>query len=105
MGADRRMGWALGVALLTAAPFLVTLGNGFVNFDDRPGLVDNPMFRGLDATRLAWMATTFHMGHWQPLSWLSLALDHAVWGLRPAGYHLTNLVLHAGNAGPLPVST
>jgi protein O-mannosyl-transferase len=93
--------WPVGVALLTGAAFLVTLRNGFVNFDDRASVVENPMFRGLDRVHLVWMATTFHMGHWQPLSWLSLAVDHAVWGLRPVGYHLTNVLLHAGSAAIL----
>jgi hypothetical protein len=43
------------------------------------------------------MFTTFHMGYYQPLSWLSLGLDYAVWGMAPFGYHLTNLLLHAAN--------
>ena len=92
---------ALGVAAVTAAAFAVTLANGFVNFDDRAMVVENPMFRGFDRERLAWMATTFHMGHWQPLSWVSLAVDDALWGLRPVGYHLTNVLLHAGSAAIL----
>ena len=34
----------------------------------------------------------------QPARDFSLALDHAVWGENPFGYHLTNLLLHATNA-------
>lgn len=41
------------------------------------------------------MFSTFHLGHYQPLSWLTLALDYLIWGMNPFGYHLTNLVLHA----------
>lgn len=44
------------------------------------------------------MFTVLHGGHYQPLSWISYALDYQVWGLQPLGYHLTNLVLHAANA-------
>lgn len=33
-----------------------------------------------------------------PLTWLTLAADHALWGLNPFGYHLTNVLLHAANA-------
>lgn len=44
------------------------------------------------------MWTTFHMGHYVPLSWMTLGVDYRLWGMNPAGYHLTNLLLHAGSA-------
>jgi tetratricopeptide (TPR) repeat protein len=44
------------------------------------------------------MFTTIQAGHYQPLSWLTFALDHALWGMNPHGYHLTSLLLHAGCA-------
>src|SRR5918994_1202927 len=44
------------------------------------------------------MLTTFHMGHYQPLSWLTLAFDHSIWGMNPVGYHITNVLLHSANA-------
>jgi len=34
----------------------------------------------------------FHF--YRPLTILTLALDYAIWGLRPFGFHLTNLFLH-----------
>jgi len=37
------------------------------------------------------------MGHWIPVTWLSFGLDHALWGMDPFGYHLTNILLHAAN--------
>jgi tetratricopeptide (TPR) repeat protein len=84
--------------LATWATFLPTLSNDFVAWDDEETLLANPYFRGLSWSHLAWMLTTFHMGHYQPLSWLTFALDYAVWGMNPFGYHLTNLLLHSGNA-------
>ena len=44
------------------------------------------------------MFTAFHLGHYVPLTWITLGLDYVVWGMDPVGYHLTNLVLHAANA-------
>ena len=35
--------------------------------------------------------------YWHPLTYLSHALDFAVWGLNPMGHHLTNNILHAVN--------
>lgn len=36
---------------------------------------------------------------WRPMAHLAFALDHALWGLEPFGYHLTDLVLVALTAG------
>ena len=73
------------------------LQNGFVEWDDGANLVQNPKFRGLGWEQLKWMFTTFHMGHYQPLSWITLACDYLVWGLEPFGYHLTNLLIHSAS--------
>ncbi|MCH8148127.1 MAG: tetratricopeptide repeat protein [Planctomycetes bacterium] len=86
------------VALLVAATFLAfapALNNGFVNWDDDYTLVNNDAFRGLSGEHLRWMFTTAYTGHFQPLSWVSFAIDWYVWELTPFGYHLTNLLLHA----------
>ncbi|HEV2764267.1 MAG TPA: hypothetical protein VGV38_14895, partial [Pyrinomonadaceae bacterium] len=39
-----------------------------------------------------------HGGFFRPLFILSYALDAALWGRRPSGYHLTNVLLHSLNA-------
>ena len=60
--------------------------------------MNNPQYRGLSLAHLRWMFTTFHGGHYQPLSWLTFAIDYTLWGMQPRGYHLTNVILHAANA-------
>ena len=94
---DRAAG--LAIAGVTTLVFSRSLGHRFVAWDDEVLLVTNPAFRGLGLSHLRWMAENTLLGHWVPITWLSFALDHAVWGLRPAGYHLTNVLLHAVNAG------
>jgi len=79
---------------LTLVCFHRAIAAEFVNWDDPLNVTANPAFRGFTSEHLTWMLTTFHAGHWMPLTWLSLAVDHALWGLDPAGYHLTNVVLH-----------
>jgi protein O-mannosyl-transferase len=86
------------VALISVVPFLPALEAGFVNWDDDTNFLNNPNYRGLDITQLQWMFTTFLMGHYIPLSWMTLGLDYVVWGMNPFGYHLTNILLHAANA-------
>lgn len=85
-------------ALVALAVFAPALGNGFVEWDDHVNFVDNPHFRGLGPSQLRWMLGAFLMGQWIPVTWLTLGLDHVLWGMRPLGYHLTSVVLHGLNA-------
>src|SRR5215813_2391864 len=86
------------VALITFVVFSPALRNGFVNWDDFETIVENQNFRGFTWTHLRWMFTTFHMGHYQPLSWVTFSLDYLLWGTDAFGYHLTNILLHSANA-------
>ncbi|HYB42587.1 MAG TPA: tetratricopeptide repeat protein [Candidatus Methylomirabilis sp.] len=93
--------WAppLVVALTTLVSFAPALDNQFVvEWDDGATLVSNPAFRGLDGSHLAWMFTATHMGHWMPLTWISLGSDYLVWGMNPHGYHLTSVLLHVASS-------
>lgn len=79
------------------AVFLPALRYPFLTWDDGVNIAGNELLR-FDAPGLAFMLTGTRLGHWQPLSWLSLALDRAVWDADPFGYHLTAVLLHATSA-------
>src|SRR5438128_7927218 len=85
------------IALVTFAAFLPVLQNQFVDWDDQRNFLDNHHYRGLGWTHLHWMWTT-HLGHYIPLTWVTLGLDYLLWGMNPVGYHLTSLLLHVTNA-------
>jgi tetratricopeptide (TPR) repeat protein len=86
------------VAFVAFAAFTPALGGEFTNWDDDLNFLNNPHYRGLGAAQLRWMWTSFFSGHYHPLTWMTLGLDYAIWGMNPLGYHLTNLLLHAANA-------
>jgi tetratricopeptide (TPR) repeat protein len=86
------------IAIVVLAVFATTLRADFVGWDDWPVLVENPHFRGLGPSQLRWMFTSYHAGHYQPLTWLTYAVDYTVWGMDPMGFHLTNNLWHALNA-------
>jgi tetratricopeptide (TPR) repeat protein len=88
----------LAIAAITVVVFLPVLRAGFVAYDDPENFLQNPHYRGLGWSQLRWMWTTTHLGHYVPLSWMTLGLDYVLWGMNPAGYHAVNLLLHAGNA-------
>ncbi len=92
---------SVSLGLIVFAVFLPTRHCEFVDWDDPDTVVNNPHVHGLSPANLGWMFTTFYWGHYQPLVWLSYALDHtwarAIYGngLNPAAYHLTSSGLHA----------
>ena len=100
-GAARRRLWlalSLGLSLLTLAGFLPVLRNGFVNFDDPQYVYANPWVRqGVSAAGLRWALTAQVAGNWHPLTLASHMLDVQLFGLNPAGHHLTSLLLHLAN--------
>lgn len=81
------------IAVVTWIAFWPVRHNGFL-WDDRSNILSNPDFRGLSMAHLEWMATAFHMGHYHPLTWFSLAVDYELWGLSAQGFLQTNLLLH-----------
>lgn len=104
--------WCLAIVVMTLTfiAFIPALGNQFLNWDDSVNFTRNPDFRGLGWHNIQWMFTSFHAGHYQPITWLTLGLDF-VWGgkvfgddpthgpgMNPKAYHITNNVLHAINA-------
>lgn len=86
------------VFMATLLVFSPSLDNGFVSWDDNKTLLDNVHYRGLGWPHLGWMFSTFYLGNYRPLTWMTLGLDYILWGIEPLGYHLTNLFLHAVNA-------
>lgn len=92
-------GWiAFAIFAATCLVFSPALRNGFVNWDDPVNFLENVHYRAFHWANLRWMFTNIVPGPYQPLSWLSLAVDYSLWGLNPAGYHLTSVLLHAANA-------
>jgi hypothetical protein len=104
--------WAIALAVFAASfvAFIPSLGNGFLDWDDNANFTDNRSWRGLGPEQLAWMFGTFHNGHYTPVTWLTLGLDHTIAGalygehaehgpgMDPRVYHLSNVLYHALNA-------
>ncbi|MBI4556433.1 MAG: tetratricopeptide repeat protein [Candidatus Hydrogenedentes bacterium] len=86
------------VATATVAVYLQVLGHTFVNYDDPVYILDNPyVAQGLSLSSLKWAFTTSYAANWHPLTWLSLFVDASIFGIRPAPFLFTNLLLHVAN--------
>ncbi len=100
MNQKRNSGCYLAASVSVAAfvVYLSSLRNGFVEWDDSAYVYENVHIRSLTMAFLRWAFFDFHVSNWHPLTWISHAIDYALWGLNPVGHHLTNLILHSANA-------
>ena len=99
--ADRRTGWVVGwsIALAVLAAYTNSLGGPFV-FDDVPSILDNPTIRQLWPLSVPLSPPAefgLTVGN-RPLLNLTLALNFAVGGFDPRGYHLVNVAIHLAAA-------
>src|SRR2546421_6993674 len=94
--------WEVLIPILLVAGVLLcfspAFGGELLAWDDRANLIENTGWQGLGWSNLRWMATTSYMGHYQPLTWLSFAVQHALGIAGATGLHVVNVVLHATNA-------
>ena len=74
------------------------LRNGFVNWDDDIYVVANDVIRSPTGLRQIWSTTEMpeHFPNY-PLVFTSYWMEYRLWGESPAGYHATNVLLHAAN--------
>jgi Tfp pilus assembly protein PilF len=96
---------ALLLVVLVVLAFVPCLGNDFVSWDDEENFLENPSYRGLGWAQLRWDWTSFHIGVYQPLAWMILGVQYLLFTLKPWGYHLFSLILHAINTVVLFVLT
>lgn len=90
---------------MTGAVFLPSGRFDFINWDDPHYFRDNANIRGLGLENVRWFFTTTYMGHYQPLNWLSYAVDYAIGGLDAGRFHRTQTWLHAAVAAVVCLTT
>lgn len=85
-----------GLFAFCVALYAQTLGFDFISFDDPTYVVDNEKVRaGLTLEGVRWALGAMHFSNWHPLTWISYQLDASLFGIDPAGFHATNVLLHA----------
>ena len=93
------------LGLVCFAIYFSALSNGFV-FDDKALIVSNPLLkspRQLSQIFKAglydfWAGPALYDRMYRPLQVLSYWMDYRIWGLRPFGFRLTNILLHLFNS-------
>lgn len=92
------------IATLAIGLYLNTLKNGFV-YDDGLTIVNNTLIKSLGNVPLLFDKSAYfnRAGEmsYRPVVTFTYFIDYAVYGLKPWGYHLTNILLHAINGALL----
>ncbi|HEV2318823.1 MAG TPA: tetratricopeptide repeat protein [Verrucomicrobiae bacterium] len=98
---EERRNWIAGIGLfiVTVALYWPTVWFPFVNYDDQLYVYQNPVvLKGLSWAGIKYALTSNVVGHWHPLTMISLMADASVYHSFAGGYHLTNVLVHAINA-------
>ena len=92
-----RLALPLALVAVTLAVFWPCVDYPFVALDDDANFELNFLYRGLGDEQLRWMWgwTSYHYGHWHPLTWMTFGWDYARAGLDAPSYHRTSLAIHA----------
>jgi protein O-mannosyl-transferase len=84
--------------VITFAVFAQTCRFEFVNYDDNIAVYENSYVRaGLTAKSVAWAFTFNDYEYWIPLTSISHIIDAQLFGMKPGGHHMTNVLLHAAS--------
>jgi protein O-mannosyl-transferase len=83
---------------LTLTVYAPVKQHPFIHIDDYGYVVNNFHIQHLSWDTVTWSFTTFHYSNWDPLTWLSHALDCHFFGLDAGRHHEMNLLLHALSA-------
>lgn len=85
----------LVLIVVTLAVYAVTGTFDFIaTWDDKYYISTNETVQGFTREHLMQAFNDYYVGNYAPLHILSYMIDHALWGMHPAGYHLENVLLH-----------
>ena len=89
------------LALLTVAIYAQSVQFDFLNFDDNFYILLNPHIeQGITWSSIKWAWSPFgndYDPYYMPLTWVSFLFDAQIFGINPAGFHFTNMLLHLAN--------
>jgi len=93
---SREAGLALLLVIAVIAAYIPAIEGGFI-WDDPEYVINNPALRTLGGLKDIW----FEPGatpQYYPLVFTTFWIEYHFWELDPFGYHLVNVLLHAGSA-------
>jgi hypothetical protein len=92
----------VGLVLLTLVAYLPVVRAGFI-WDDDWHVTANWTLRSAEGLRAIWLSPSRPGGkittpQYYPMTHTTFWAEHHLWGDRPVGYHVDNVLLHAASA-------
>lgn len=88
---------ALAVGVVAAAVHWPGVENGFLHWDDHLHLDEVQQHPRLSWGAVQWAFTTMQPFSYYPMTRLLTVFNRQLWGLQPAGFHATSIILHGLN--------
>jgi 4-amino-4-deoxy-L-arabinose transferase-like glycosyltransferase len=89
----------LALAIVTIITYWPVIHSDFISFDDGDYVYENlHITTGPTPQNILWAFTNTHANNYHPLTSVSLMFDSMLFGAKPAGFHLTNLLFHTANS-------
>lgn len=91
------------VLIVSSAVYLNSLQNDFV-YDDKALIVENPLVKDIKYIPEIFTSDVWRIlgqdasSYYRPLMYIIYMADYHVFGMNPWGFHITNLIFHAGTA-------
>src|SRR5437762_3906313 len=88
--------FALILAAVTILAYRPAWNGGFL-WDDDVYITNNELLTAPNGLRRIWFSLDSPSQYF-PLTYTTFRIEQALWGLKPFGYHWTNIFLHVANA-------
>ncbi|MBN1344024.1 MAG: tetratricopeptide repeat protein [Phycisphaerae bacterium] len=92
----RSVGLGIALILLVVVAYIPAIQAGYI-WDDDDYVTENGTLRDAAGLRRIWLEVGA-VPQYYPLVHTTFWLEHQLWGLRPLGYHVTNIALHVLSA-------
>ncbi len=96
----RHSAWCQSAVLMVVGlvVFWPSVNFDFVNWDDPAYIEYNDLIKSWSFSNLKGIATEVVTRNYAPVTIFTFLLEHTFWGMKPAGYHATNVLLHIANS-------
>jgi len=94
---DSTLVWLGLIVILTIIVYSPLFKADFTNWDDPKYIDENPLIMNFGWNSFKQIFSGFFMGHYHPLTMISIAFDHFLFSNNAIGYHFMNLLLHIFN--------
>jgi len=86
------------LSFVIVVAYIKIFSAGFISWDDPEYILHNADINGISLNHIFNWFSKCYIGNYHPVTLLSYAIDHLMFGWQPWGFHFINILLHIFNA-------